>query len=47
TEQYGEKYAKIAQDLAEKSKGKKIQGVDNRTIWRKIRKNCSGFSGKV
>lgn len=28
TEQYGEKYAKIAQDLAEKSKGKKIQGVD-------------------
>ncbi|EQB8067963.1 pore-forming bacteriocin colicin K [Escherichia coli] len=27
TEQYGEKYAKIAQDLAEKSKGKKIQGV--------------------
>ncbi|HDQ6621873.1 TPA: pore-forming bacteriocin colicin K [Escherichia coli O128:H2] len=28
TEQYGEKYAKIAQDLAEKSKRKKIQGVD-------------------
>ncbi|WP_208482617.1 colicin-like pore-forming protein [Escherichia coli] len=28
TEQYGEKYAKIAQDLAEKSKEKKIQGVD-------------------
>ncbi|WP_162756469.1 pore-forming bacteriocin colicin K [Escherichia coli] len=28
TEQYGEKYAKIAQDLAEKSKGKKIQGID-------------------
>ncbi|MGX2742416.1 pore-forming bacteriocin colicin K, partial [Escherichia coli] len=28
TEQYGEKYAKIAQDLAEKSKGKKIQSVD-------------------
>lgn len=28
TEQYGEKYAKIAQDLAEKSKGNKIQGVD-------------------
>ncbi|ENP6893440.1 pore-forming bacteriocin colicin K [Escherichia coli] len=28
TEQYGEKYAKIAQDLAEKSKGTKIQGVD-------------------
>lgn len=28
TEQYGEKYAKIAQDLAGKSKGKKIQGVD-------------------
>ncbi|HHU2136469.1 colicin-like pore-forming protein [Escherichia coli] len=28
TEQYGEKYAKIAHDLAEKSKGKKIQGVD-------------------
>ncbi|HEI0043636.1 TPA: pore-forming bacteriocin colicin K [Escherichia coli] len=28
TEQYGEKYAKIAQYLAEKSKGKKIQGVD-------------------
>lgn len=28
TEQYGEKCAKIAQDLAEKSKGKKIQGVD-------------------
>ncbi|WP_196613108.1 pore-forming bacteriocin colicin K [Escherichia coli] len=28
TEQYGKKYAKIAQDLAEKSKGKKIQGVD-------------------
>ncbi|EPE5554931.1 pore-forming bacteriocin colicin K [Escherichia coli] len=28
TEQYGEKYAKIAQNLAEKSKGKKIQGVD-------------------
>ncbi|HBC9957320.1 TPA: pore-forming bacteriocin colicin K [Escherichia coli] len=28
TEQYGEKYAKISQDLAEKSKGKKIQGVD-------------------
>ena len=28
TDQYGEKYPKIAQDLAEKSKGKKIQGVD-------------------
>ncbi len=28
TEQYGEKYARIAQDLAEKSKGKKIKGVD-------------------
>ena len=28
TEQYGEKYAKIAQDIAEKSIGKKIQGVD-------------------
>lgn len=32
TEQYGEKYAKIAQDLAEKSKGKKIQGVDEALV---------------